>query len=211
VADTRNELLRRAYTLNGLAETEALYDDWADSYDTDTVEGMDYVAPGIAAARLLDLAPTARTVLDAGCGTGLAGAALTQQSPDGGSLAIDGLDLSQGMLAKARERGVYRTLRRADLTTTLAIGDGSYDAVLCVGTFTSGHVGPAALEELTRITRPGGVLVATVHENVWESWRFPQHLDGMVERGLARIEEISRQPYHQREGLFCRLLVLRTG
>ena len=203
---TDNDLLKRAYGLKDLDETEQLYDEWAKSYDTDTVEGMDYVAPALAAAKLAELAPSTNAVLDAGCGTGLAGAEFAKLSKAG----IDGADLSQGMLGKARELGVYRNLTKANLAQPLEIADDNYDAVLCVDTLTSGHVGPEALDEFSRVVRAGGLVVFTVHENVWDAQGHQAYLDGMVERGLVDVREISEQPYHRSENMTCKLCVLQV-
>jgi ubiquinone/menaquinone biosynthesis C-methylase UbiE len=207
VTEPKNELLKRAYGLRGADEAEKLYDDWAKTYDADTVKGMEYVAPGLVAARLVELRPALGTVLDAGCGTGLVGAALAELT----DAAIDGVDLSQGMLERARELGVYRTLSKANLAQRLDIEDGRYDAVICVGTLTEGHVGPEVLDEFVRVVRTGGLVVVTVLSRVWESGGYRAHLDGMAERGLVRtVEAIEEFPYHQRENVTCRLRVLEV-
>ncbi len=49
--------------------------------------------------------------------------------------------------------GLYKNLSKADLNKSLNISDNEYDAVLCVGTFTFGHVKPPALDEFIRITK----------------------------------------------------------
>ncbi|GAA3741214.1 ubiquinone/menaquinone biosynthesis C-methylase UbiE [Spinactinospora alkalitolerans] len=206
MAATHNEILKRVYALNGPEEAQQVYDAWAENYDADTVEGMGYVAPALAAARLAELLDASATVLDAGCGTGLAGAALAERC----DALIDGVDLSAGMLERARSRGVYRALSEADLTRRLDVADGGYDALLCVGTLTDGHVGPAALDEFARVVRPGGVVVATVLSAVWESGGYRSHLEEMARRGLVRLRELEERPYHEREGLSCRLCVLEV-
>jgi predicted TPR repeat methyltransferase len=206
MVDPDNELLRRAYHLTGPEEAEEVYDRWAATYDADTVEGMGYVAPTLAARRLVQLRPAVGPVLDAGCGTGLAGAALARERVR----AVDGVDLSEGMLERARSLGVYRTLTKADLTQPLGIPDDTYDAAICVGTFTAGHVGPQAFDELARVVRAGGLVVATVLEAVWESGGYRAHLDGMAARALALLRESPQRPYHERENLFCRLCVLEV-
>ena len=144
--DTSSEILDRVYALKDVDEAERVYDDWADSYDADTVQGLGYVGPAVAAAKLAELVRSG-VVLDAGCGTGLAGLELAERT----DVTVDGVDLSQGMLDRAHARGVYRRLSRADLTQPLDIEDDTYDAALCVGTFTEGHVGPEAFDELVRV------------------------------------------------------------
>lgn len=203
--ETPKELLERVYALQGPEEAEEVYDGWADRYDTDTLDGMGYVAPTVAVSRLLELTPEPGTVLDAGCGTGLVGAALAERV----TVTVDGVDLSQGMLDQAAARGVYRDLGKANLTERLDIVDDAYDAALCVGTLTDGHVGPVAFDELVRVVRPGGLIVATVLSRVWESGGYRAHVDQLVERGLVGLREaVTERSYHTNEDITCRLVVL---
>jgi len=195
-------LLKRAYGLSGKEEAESLYDEWAGTYDADTVESFGYVAPGHAAERLAGLVGPEAAVLDAGCGTGLVGAELAAR----GFTTIDGIDLSQGMLDVARGKRVYRELRKADLTEPLPFDDNAYDATICVGTLTEGHVGPEVLDELVRVTR--GPLVVTVLGRIWESLGYRAYIEGMA---TARLVEADEMPYHLEEGLTCRRVVLRAA
>jgi predicted TPR repeat methyltransferase len=113
-------------------------------------------------------------VLDVGCGTGLVG-----QAPEArGVEVIDGIDISPEMVAEAAAKqtdagdGVYRSLIEADLTDSLAIASGYYRGVVSAGTFTHGHVGPAALDELLRVAAPGCVFALGVNREVHDSSGF---------------------------------------
>jgi ubiquinone/menaquinone biosynthesis C-methylase UbiE len=207
--ETDNPLLQRAYALDGDRERiRDLYADWAGSYDEDTVAGMGYVAPALAAEALArEIGEGAGAVLDAGCGTGLVGLELSRRT----KADIDGVDLSPGMLEQASEKGVYRQLAEADLTRPLDLPDNAYDGVVSVGVFTSGHVGPQAIDELARVARPGAPLVVTVHEKVWESDGYPAHLKTMEDRGIARIRAIRDTAYHEKEGYRCKLCLLEAA
>jgi len=69
--DTGNHgWLKQGSTSSG--EVKKIYDDWADSYDK-TLESWDYRAPAHAAELLRAAIPADSVLLDAGCGTGLAG------------------------------------------------------------------------------------------------------------------------------------------
>ena len=59
------------------AEVRQSYEDWAGSYDNDLLD-WDYRAPLESASLLKSSIPVSSTILDAGCGTGLVGAALKQ-------------------------------------------------------------------------------------------------------------------------------------
>ena len=202
-------ILDRVYALKNPEEAESTYDEWAATYEYDTTEGMGYAAPGHAAERLSGLLadrPRAE-ILDAGCGTGLVGAHLAAN----GFQVLDGLDLSSGMLEKARAKGVYRDLGKADLTKRLPAGDDSYDAVICVGTLTEGHVGPEAFDELVRVARPGAPIVVTVLDRIWEPSGYQAKVQALEEAGKVRLEETSPQSvYHVKENITCNLVVLRA-
>lgn len=200
---SENEILNRIYNLSGdPEETRDAYKDWAENYEGDTVDGMGYVAPVVASDKLHTLLPdTSIRILDAGCGTGLAGVELKKR----GYQNVDGMDLSPDMLMMARRKDVYGDLREADMTEKLDYPDNMYDAIICVGAFTHAHVGPKGFDELVRITRHGGGIIATVHEDVWDAERYAEHLQGLEASGKAKIREADEADYHVHK---CRLVVL---
>lgn len=178
--------LDEAYALDSEADALAFYARWADEYDAQVEQGLRYVAPRVLADALARHArPDAGAVLDAGCGTGLTGHCLAAL----GFATIDGLDLSADMLAKARDKGVYRDLLEADLNAPLELGDGAYAQVVCSGTFTRGHVGPGPVDELLRVLAPGGHFACTVHGKVWEPMGFAARFAALREAGAIRTLE----------------------
>jgi len=159
--DPVDELLATAYAVDGPEANRALYARWADTYERGFIVDSRYVYHEHVAEVFVERAgpsiAVSGPVLDVGCGTGVAGEALRRR----GVHTIDGVDISPEMLERARSKHddagpVYRSLIEADLTEPLAIDADVYSGVVSVGTFTHGHVGPAALAELVRITRPGG-------------------------------------------------------
>jgi predicted TPR repeat methyltransferase len=96
------------------AYVEGLFDDYADRFDTALVEKLGYTVPGTLAALIRNHAGADRRFrnpVDLGCGTGLFAAAF-----EGHADVMEGYDLSLAMLAKARAKGLYRHLGRADLS-----------------------------------------------------------------------------------------------
>ena len=92
---------------------QATFDSFAASFEA-KLATLSYRAPALVAAMLEDagLAPSQRLdVLDAGCGTGLCGALVAPFAR-----RLIGVDLSDGMLAHARDKAVYHALIRAELT-----------------------------------------------------------------------------------------------
>ncbi|MEV0281501.1 class I SAM-dependent methyltransferase [Streptomyces sp. NPDC050610] len=206
--NVQHPILKRMYHLDGDVEKRTgIYDDWAGAYDEDTVEQLGYVGPPLVAGLVAELVPADTPVLDAGCGTGLVGAELAAR----GFTAVDGVDLSEGMLKVARSKGVYRRLECADITRPLPFAPGGYGAVSCAGTFTAGHVGPEGIDPLVAAARRGGYVVMTVLTQVWEDMGFARHVAELTSQGAVTVvEDRPDQTYHTSEPVTCRLVVLRA-
>ncbi|SNB67533.1 MULTISPECIES: class I SAM-dependent methyltransferase [unclassified Agrobacterium] len=92
---------------------EGLFDDYADRFETSLVEKLDYSVP----QKLAELIGKAvdggvfDTIVDIGCGTGLLGVEIRALAR-----RLEGFDISQNMLAKAEEKGLYDYLGQADLS-----------------------------------------------------------------------------------------------
>lgn len=203
--------LARAYALTDVSDTRSLYDEWASTYDQEMAEAsQDYVGPALASAYALKcLGPdglASSRILDAGCGTGLVGVHLAKL----GAKNIDGIDLSPGMLDIARKAGVYDSLDVADLTRPIARKDGEYRAVVCIGTFTQGHVGPAALDELVRIVDKGGYVIATVLGSIWTSGGYEKKIAALAEGARAKVLSAELGDYRRGAGVQAYMVVLRV-
>lgn len=194
-----NDAIDAALRLDGdPRKLEAYYDGWARDYDRDT-GSVDYSAPAIAARMLgAQLAARAARLLDAGCGTGLAGIELARL----GFSDIDGFDLSAAMVKRARASGVYRELAGGiDMMQAAAHYDPqSYDAVLAVGVFTLGHVPPAALPVLLGLVRPRGLLLVTTRTHYYEQTDFQQRVDALLADGAMRQLALLRDAPYNRDG-----------
>ncbi|MEJ2871831.1 class I SAM-dependent methyltransferase [Actinomycetospora sp. OC33-EN08] len=200
--------MRRAYTLADPDAARDLYDEWAESYDTELAgDAQGYVAPVIAARTVADAAGVGGEILDAGCGTGLVGVELAAL----GATTVDGVDLSPGMLEKAKATGAYRRLAPADLSRALPVPADSYDVVVCVGTLTHGHVGPGAFGEFVRLSRPGGTIVATVLDDIWDSGGYRAEVDRLAQMAMIEIVSTDLVDYRKAAGVGARMVVLRVA
>lgn len=181
MADGRHDgHLATVYAARSAEAVAEGYDAWAERYEADMAMAG-YRHPAVCLALLARHLPAGSApILDAGCGTGLIGSWLDIV----GYPAADGLDLSEGMLAVARRKGVYRALHRLALGTNLPFADASFAGIVSAGVFTTGHVGPEGLDELARICKPGGAIVLTVKLPLWEDG-FAEHGAGL---GLALAE-----------------------
>jgi predicted TPR repeat methyltransferase len=186
VDDKAARLLERAYSLKDDADTHDLYKDWAETYDKTMLDGLGYLSPKLVAALLAThVDDKSACVLDVGCGTGLAGVELSAL----GFETIDALDFSQEMLNVADKRKIYRKLTVADLTKPLNIPDATYDAAVCSGTFTHGHVGPECFSELFRIIKPNGLFAFSVNAGVWDEMGFGVELERLESAGVISLVE----------------------
>ena len=156
------------------------YDAWAESYDAD-LDAWSYRAPGVVAGLLLAHQPAPGTVLDVGCGTGLAGRALRAGGYRG---RLVGLDISTASLRQAEESGVYDELRPTDLTQPLPLADDAVDAVVCVGVMTYLPDVEAVWREFARVVRTPGHVVLTQREDLWGPRRCQEVVDRLGSEGI---------------------------
>jgi len=131
--------------------------------------------PGLPGSQLI--------VLDIGCGTGVMGLLFAEMGH-----RVTGIDLSEGMLAKAREKASAQNLP-AEFKTgdaeLLPFGKGLFDVVVNRHLLWTLPHPDAALKEWHRVLKTGGVLL--VIEGVWNDRSFRVRAKRFVSDGLSRI------------------------
>lgn len=194
----RKEIHERVLNATSKEELATAYDEWAEEYDHDLINELGYAALFTATKLLKQYQDDPNSyILDAGCGTGLVGKSLQEL----GFKKIDGLDYSKVMLKKAQEKQLYQQLSQGDLTDSLDIPTNTYDAVISVGTFTCGHVGPEAFDELTRIIKPGGYICFTVRGEAWdEDESYRKKIDALQKNNIWQPLEEKTTTYLEKEG-----------
>jgi len=174
--------LGAVYQAETAEDVARVYDAWAEKYDDD-MSLAGYRHPAISLAILSRHVPKgAGPLLDAGAGTGLIGEWLAIT----GFEHIEALDISSGMLAVADRKGVYKALHQAALGGTLPFADNNFAAIISAGVFTSGHVGVEGLNDLLRICAPGGTIVLTVKDVLWQSG-FGQRIAELESAGILTL------------------------
>ena len=179
-----------------------IYQKWAALYDKDNDDELGTVSqPNSVQTFQRYVKDKSKYIIDVGCGTGLVGLQLKKL----GYKNFDGVDISQEMIDFAIDRG-YESLFLGNLNETLPIESDQYEAAICVGVFTHGHVGPSRLEELTRIVKTGGIICFTVNEDVYKSYGFDEAIKSQELAGLWKVLELSKKNYMMKKnvkGLYC--------
>ena len=180
------------YKLTDKEKVLEYYDTWTknEKYNQDMID-WNYVAPNLT-IELIDnfLDDYNCNILDAGCGSGLVGIELNKR----GYKNLHGVDYSKSMLDLIPEN-IYNTLELIDLNLPLKYKNNHFDCVVCVGTFTYGHVKAYALNEFQRIIKKDGYLCFTVNEGIYLKYNFDKQIQELSNNKICEIIEISKKPY----------------
>ncbi len=195
--------LKDAKNDNRLTE---VYRDWAKKYDYDN----DHVLGTVSQPKSVNLLSTrlkdkTAKIIDVGCGTGLVGEKLKAKD----FIYFDGLDISKDMLSIAKSRG-YRNLFLGSLNKQLPVLDDAYDAAMCIGVFTHGHVSSDGFNELCRIVKPGGYVCFTINEGVFEEYGFKEMIAEFQLNKAWEVISLYQDDYMTLEnvkGYYCLALV----
>ncbi len=137
-----------------------LFDQHAPDFDKSLLERLDYRGPQILKAAIETAnGPVGRlgSVLDLGCGTGLAGVVFRPHAE-----RLVGVDLSPGMIEQARGKRLYDKLAAAELLDFLAADAGPHDLVLAADVFVyCSDLAPIAAA-VSRVLAPAGTFAFTV-------------------------------------------------
>lgn len=108
-----------------------LFDEFAERFESTLLDKLGYSAPKRIAHFLREHgAADAKDVLDLGCGTGLMGAELASAER-----RVDGVDLSERMLAQARAKGIYNELHAVELLDFLRDSTAQWDLLVAADVF----------------------------------------------------------------------------
>lgn len=165
-----------------------LFNSYAETFEQHLVRTLKYQAPGKLAAVVKDVLGDGRPPLDVcdiGCGTGLAGEHLRPLAR-----RLDGVDLSAGMIAKAREKRLYDRLIVGELCAALNEARLSYDLVVAADVLIYfGDLQPPFAAAHAAL-RPGGHFAFTVEKGdgdapvLGEVTRY-RHSGAYIERTAA--------------------------
>jgi predicted TPR repeat methyltransferase len=100
--------------------------------------------------------PKSLKAMDLGCGTGLCGKLFRPYLS-----SLDGVDLSENMLAVAAGLGIYDSLAASDLVAYMANCRDRYDLITISGVFMYFRDCRAVIEHCFAALNPGGILIFT--------------------------------------------------
>ncbi len=160
-----------------------LYGRFAEFYEHNMLEELEYRGPAILEAVLAEACPSPRgdlRVLELGCGTGLVGESLRSRAR-----RLVGVDLSSEMIALASAGDVYDELHVAEITAWLAEGESSFDLIVAVDVFIYfGDLTDVLCGAGARLA-PGGHLAFTVETGTDSGWRLTD--SGRYEHGVEHL------------------------
>ncbi|MEM9700638.1 MAG: methyltransferase domain-containing protein [Pseudomonadota bacterium] len=189
-------LLENAYKLATPQDNKVYYDEFAETYDDEFARALGWEYPNAIATLYRENADTDHVpIADIGCGTGLVAEALAV-SPE----QIDGIDISEEMLAISRSKALYRTTIQADLMDDLGPIKNAYGAVVSAGTFTSGHLGPSALERLLDLARHNSLFIIGVNKAFYLDTDFDPVIRGLEARGVITDLTLVEVPMYNKAG-----------
>jgi len=188
--DTDNKL--PIYKLTSKDKVLKYYDDWTKNaqFNQDMIDWK-YTAP-VNTVQLLDkyIHDKNIKILDAGCGSGLAGIELKKR----GFTNIYGVDFSQSML-NLIPNNIYQTVELIDLNEPLKYDDNDFGAIICVGTFTYGHVKAHALDEFIRVTNKNGYICFTINEGIYTEYKFDKKINELSKNKSWEVLNLSKSSY----------------
>lgn len=143
------------------AYVELVFDSFATTFDA-KLEQLHYRAPQLVASALqlsVGEARGALQIMDAGCGTGLCGMLVRPWARQ-----LWGCDLSAAMLERARARGCYDQLEKAELTACLAAHGAAFDAIVCADTLVYFGALERVMLAASEALKAGGRFLFTVED-----------------------------------------------
>src|SRR5215510_5303666 len=168
---------------------EPTFDSFAASFEAKLAR-LSYRAPALIAAVLRDrgLEPLRLLdVLDAGCGTGLCGAVVAPFAR-----RLVGVDLSEGMLALAKEKNIYDALMKAELSAHLCNNSETFDLIVSADTLVYFGDLKGIVAAFAGALRPNGLLVFTLERTAEDTSDAGFHLElhGRYSHAQAYIEQL---------------------
>lgn len=161
-----------------------LYERFSDFYDSNMCDELGYSGPENLTAAIEDIIDERESLsmLDLGCGTGLAASKLKHRTS-----RIRGVDLSPEMVAIARDRKIYDQLHVAEITEFLSGCDETFDLIVaCDALIYFGDLS-LVIAPAVKALNPDGVIAFSVEAapappwSLTDSGRYVHHVTHITE------------------------------
>lgn len=203
MADKKTVLHPQLWTPRPVAETIAVYADWAATYDEEVTK-RGYHTPARIALALMSHASSHDPILDFGCGTGLSGMALQAA----GFGTIDGTDITAEMLERAAALGLYRKTWLSQ-PGALDFGRGAYPVITAIGVISLGAAPADLLGALVAKLDQGGLLALSFNDPTLADDSYGDALSAELAAGRAEILFREHGPHLDDVDMGADVIILR--
>ena len=187
---------------------ENLFDDYASKFEHTLVQQLEYQTPRVLAEIVLKnhSGNTLGSVLDLGCGTGLAGVELKKFGCN-----LEGIDLSSSMLEKAKEKNIYTKLVHGDIVKYLSKAVLDFDYFISTDVFVYvGELSNVFRLIKSRNRRSGKLVFSTEHTErdgffLEKSGRYShskQYIEGLCDEFDYQLTYFSKANLRKENNIF---------
>lgn len=187
-----------------------VYNSWSNTYE-EYVKELEYTGPKNLVLFLKNLISETFnfgdniSILDFGCGTGLVGQEVVNNLSECYKITLDGLDISDNMLEKSREKQIYNNLWNIDISNKSLSETLQYNFIISSGVFLEGHVNFSIINNLLDYIKPKNHLIFTVRTSFMNK-HFIDFQKYITKNN--RCNMISYQDIEYLQDVKCKLIIL---
>lgn len=167
----------------------ALFDSYADHFDSHLKQSLDYQVPFLFYQRLKDYHDFNQAnwdILDLGCGTGLCGEAVRSAAR-----SLTGIDLSEKMLAEAAKKYIYDALIQSDILSFLENNPAQFDLVMAGDVIVYFGELEAIFSAVSQALRLNGLFIFNAEINVENNYAMAK--SGRFNHSKAYLDSLIAQ------------------
>ena len=161
------------------AYTQAFYNGFADTYE-EKMKLLKCQIPNLIAEKIKD--EKFENVLDLGCGTGTCGEFLKDKTKK-----LTGVDISQNMIQKAKEKRIYSELFTQDISDFLQHTKEHFDLIISADVFCYINQLNNIFKEIHEVLKPSGKLIFTVEKSPDDKTQL--QISGRYKHAKKQIEK----------------------
>ena len=204
MSDDYNKILHEK-SLNPTVNNLSVYKMWANTYDDYVINQLEYVGPKNLikfALKYVNKEDT-KLIFDFGCGTGLVGCEAKKQF---NNITIDGLDISEEMITKCREKNIYKNIWNINLNYYNLPEHVQYDLMLSCGAFLQGHASLDLIDKIIDGLKPAHLFIFTIRSEYLEknNYDFNKYI---IKNKRVELLEINNMEYLKNKT--CKIIVIK--